>query len=190
MALVVTGGSATANSYVTVAEADAYIALLPYADVADWAGLETAPKEYRLKLAALVMNSLAYRGAKACMNQRLAFPRWWRTEDDYPDDEDTYEDMSDITDAGLTAPTVSQEVKDAQCEVAFQVIHTVVLKADVMAAPEKLIKAFGLGGGSLTIEFGADSPGRSLFDKSKLATISVVAMLLSRWVKQIGGVVV
>ena len=143
MALVVTEGGELSDSYITVADADSYFAL-KYEDsqatvFGEWEDLDIDPKEHRLKLGALLLNTFAWRGEKACRNQRLAFPRWWRWDEGHPLDEDTYLDYSDIT--GYTPPTTPQEVVDAQCEVTIQVVHTGILAADFLAFPENFCLA-------------------------------------------------
>jgi|ADurb_Ile_01_Slu_FD_contig_91_525942_length_2345_multi_3_in_0_out_0_2 hypothetical protein len=191
MALVTTAGASNANSYASVVEADAYIAAAThFASHTEWAALTGSEKEFRLKMAALLLNLLPYRGAKACFEQRLAFPRWWRLDEGYPTSEDEYLTMDDIP-STLTKPTVPQEVKDAQCEVAFQVVHSVILKSEVMAFPEREISAFTLGG-SLNMSFFSGPAGASLFSKAKLGTQTIIAALLSKWsggMKIVGGVV-
>ena len=191
MALIVTEGGDSSDSYNTVALADTYLALR-YEDsqptiFAEWDDLETAGKEHRLKLGALLLNTFPLRGAKACRNQRLAFPRWWRWDDGYPLDEDTYLDYVDITD--YTAPTTPQEVKDAQCEVTIQVVHSGILKAEFFAFPEKEIRSFGLGG-SLEIEFFGTGAYAPMWGKAKVAALDVVELLLEKWIARISGAVV
>jgi hypothetical protein len=191
MALVITEGGASSDSYASVADADTYISL-KYEEsqatiVGEWEDLEVDAKEHRLKLAALLLNTFAWRGEKACRNQRLAFPRWWRWDDGYPLDEDTYLDYADIT--GYTPPTTPQEVIDAQFEVAIQVIHSGILAADFLAFPEKEIRSFGLGG-SLEIEFFGGGQYASTWSKARVASLDVIELLLERWLARVSGEVV
>lgn len=70
-------GSKTANSFVTVAEADTYLASSPYSLTA-WAALSSDQKALRLILAAKDMtNRLNFKGWRLHRNQALAFPRWF-----------------------------------------------------------------------------------------------------------------
>ncbi len=191
MSLVVTAGGESSDSYITVAGADAYIEL-KYEDsqatvFAEWDALDEDPKEHRLKLGALLLNTFAWRGAKACRNQRLAFPRWWRWDDGYPIDEDTYLDYADIT--SYTPPTTPQEVVDAQCEITIQVVHVGILAADFLAFPEKEIRAFGLGG-SLEIEYFGSGQYASTWSKARVASLDVIELLLERWLARVSGGVV
>lgn len=191
MALIVTEGGDSSNSYVSVAIADAYLSEI-YEEskatvFAEWDDLETAGKEHRLKLGALLLSTFPLRGAKACRNQRLAFPRWWRWDDGYPLDEDTYLDYSDITD--YVPPTTPQEIMDAQCEVTIQVVHSGILKAEFFAFPEKEIRSFGLGG-SLEIEFFGTGQYAPMWGKAKVAALDVVELLLDKWIARITGTIV
>lgn len=189
MALITTVGGDSSNSYITLIEADNYLDNLGY-DVTEWEALDDSPKEFRLTSAALLMNTLPLRGAKACRAQRLEFPRWWRTDDGYPSYEDTYIDYSDIADAGYTSPTTPQEIKDAQVELSYHLIHYGILKMDSMAHPEREIKAFSLGG-SLTIEF-TDQTTKSyaMYSKARMTSLDPAYFLLYKWIRQISGGVV
>lgn len=189
MALVTEVGGASSDSYATIAEMDAYLAAMydEQTVLTEWEDLSETQKEHRAKLAALLMNTIAWRGAKACRNQRLEFPRWWRWDDGYPLDEDTYLDYSDITE--YTAPTISQEVKDAQCELAIQVVHSGITKATILDSPEKEIRAFGLGG-SLEIEFFGTGQYASTWSKAKISSLDVIELYLGKWLARISGGVV
>jgi len=195
MALITTEGGPDTNSYVTVAEADAYIAASAWSARLEWAALATDQKEYRLKLAALMMNIIGYRGLPACLEQRLSFPRWWRTDEGFPDYEDwdyevdeedyPYPTMAEVISSGYKVPTVPQEVKDAQCEVAIQTVHSGILKSKVGAMPKKDIGSLSVGG-SLSMSL-KDVVGYSLFNPAVISTRTIIQILLDKWVKQIGG---
>jgi hypothetical protein len=186
MALDTTVGSNSGDSYVTVAEADEYLEAV-YGDnlSTNWSDLDEAPKEQRLKIAALLMNTFPWRGVKASRNQRLEFPRWWRTEDNYEyivEDEDYILEYSDIEG---TAPTIPAEVKYSQIEIAYQVI-TYIMTLDSLAFSEKEIKMFELGG-SLGIEFFPDSSESSQVNKAKLSSLDIVYAYLGRWYRRFSG---
>ena len=196
MALDTTVGGVSANSYVTVGEADTYIhshALDPIS----WLDLSVDAKETRLKYASLIINTLPLRGIKASLTQRLAFPRWYYTDDaykafkgikntvlDYP-----YTDYEDIEKEGIyTPPDIPDEVKDAQCEIAFQVVHSYLLTLEPMQSADRDVRMFGLGG-SLDISF--DNPAtlnrNTFFTKARLDAVAVVEILLSRWLRHVVG---
>jgi len=189
MALDITVGGSSTDSYVTLSEADSYIEDKGYTTTT-WDALDDEPKELRLTTSALLINTLPLRGAKACRNQRLEFPRWWRTNNGYPPYENTYEEYLDIISAGYAQPIVPVEVKYAQIEIAYHVVHYGILAMDSMAYPEREIKAFGLGG-SLSIEF-TDLPIKSYssFSKAKLSSLDIVYTLLHKWIRRVSGGVV
>jgi hypothetical protein len=184
MALDTTIGGSSSDSYVAVAELTAYLEAV-YGDTAStFLDLEEAAKEHRLKLAALLMNNFPYRGVKASRDQRLEFPRWWRTDDEYYyvlDDEDYIIDYSEIEE---NAPTIPAEVGYSQMEVAYQVVNH-MLSLDPLAFPEKEIKSFELGG-SLALEF-FGKMGANSMSKASISSLDIVYAYLGRWYKRITG---
>jgi len=187
MALDTTVGGSSSDSYVTVADLDTYLEAVYGDSASTFLDLEEIAKEHRLKLAALVMNTFPYRGVKASRNQRLEFPRWWRTDDEYEyilEDEDYVLNYSDIEE---NAPTIPAEVEYAQFEITYQVINH-ILSLDPLAFPEKEIKAFELGG-SLALEF--FGPGStSGLSKGSLSSLTIIYAYLGKWYKRISGGVV
>jgi len=187
MALDTTVGGSTSDSYVTVAQLDEYLVAAYSEDntnVATFVDKDESVKEVRLKLSALVMNNFPYRGAKASRDQRLEFPRWWRTDDEYDyvmEDEDYFINYSDITE---NAPSTPAEVEYAQMEIAYQVVDH-LLTLEPLAFPESMIKAFELGG-SLAIEFFGNQENSSL-SKASLSSIDIVYAYLGKWYKLITG---
>lgn len=190
MALITTVGGNDSNSYATVEESDSYLELMYRGEIpASWDELDEPDKENRLIIAALLMNQFSWRGEKACRDQNLSFPRWWRTDDEHDlmaDDEDTFINYSDIPDG--TGPVTPAEVKYAQTELAYQVVSH-ILQLDPLAFPEKEIKMFELGG-SLGIEFFGNSSNPAMFAKAKLTSLDVVYAYLGKWLERIGGAVV
>ena len=187
MALDTTVGGSASDSYVTVAELDAYLPIAYGEDntnVVAFVDREEVAEEHRLRLAALVLNTFPFRGVKACRDQRLEFPRWWRTDEEYEfvmEDEDYFIDYSDIEE---NAPSVPAEVKYAQMEIAYQVVDH-LLALDPLAFPEKEIKAFELGG-SLAIEFFGNTGATSL-SKAKMSSLDIIYIYLGKWYKRITG---
>lgn len=98
-----TAGEATANSYATVAEADAYLAVR--GDTSTWTGLLTAAKESKLQWAAFWLDTLIFTGTKGTEAQALQWPRVGVVDRD-----------------GYSVSTVPQALKNAQAELAFQLI--------------------------------------------------------------------
>lgn len=98
-----TAGEATANSYATVAEADAYLAVR--GDTSTWTALLPAAKESKLQWAALYLDTLLFMGVKETQAQALAWPRYGVTDRD-----------------GYTVTGIPAALKNAQAELAFQLI--------------------------------------------------------------------
>lgn len=79
MSLITTPGAADANSWITLAEADAYFSL--HANAAAWTSATTTTKEAALVMAARQLSSLSFVGQKRFTTeddlheQALAFPR-------------------------------------------------------------------------------------------------------------------
>lgn len=190
MALVTEDGSASADSYGTAAESVTYITA-KYPSDTEWAALETAEQEFRLEVAALLMNTLPLRGAKACREQALEFPRWWRTDDGYPITEDDYLVYADIASANYTPPTTPTHVKNAQIELAYHYVHNGVLQMEPLSNPEREISSFSLAG-SLTIEFSESRSGLAgaRFSKPHLSSLDIMWAYMNKWIRQVSGGVV
>ena len=187
MALDTTVGGSSSDSYVTVADFNTYLESVYGDSSSTFLDIEDSAKEVRLRIAALLMNVFPYRGVKASRNQRLEFPRWWRTDDEYEfimEDEDYILDYSDIEE---NAPTIPAEVGYAQFEIAYQVVNH-MLSLDPLAFPEKEIKAFELGG-SLALEF-FPNQGSTSMSKGAISSLTIVYAYLGKWYKQITGGVV
>jgi len=188
MAVITTVGGSDSDSYSTLIEANAYLENF-YGEIPTaWDALDDGPREERLKLSALLLNTFPWRGAKASFNQRLAFPRFWHTDDEYQwllDDEEYFTDFSEIE---TNIPTIPTEVKYAQIEIAYQVVDH-LMSLEPLAFSEKEIKMFELGG-SLSIEFFPDSSNGSRFNKAKLSSLDIIYAYLNKWYQRIGGGVV
>ena len=100
-----TAGASTANSYASVAEADAYLAVR--GDTSTWTALNTGQKESKLQWAAIYLDTLTFKGTRSTSTQALQWPRigvW---------DRDGYTVASDA---------IPQALKNAQAEMAFQLV--------------------------------------------------------------------
>jgi len=206
MALDVTVGGPDATSYVTVAEADSYLAGRSSLQAAGWHDLTEALKEPRIRLAATLLDRLPFRGVRACLEQALAFPRLLRRDSLYGQGDsdtvagrfDTYADVTaKATQLGTTAPGVPQLVKDAQCELLFQVAHPLYdLDADTTESLEadRGIASVNLAG-QIDIAF---DPAESAVNRAMtqllgddvLVPIMIVRALLHPYLAKIRGRVV
>jgi hypothetical protein len=208
MALITTPGDRNSDSYVTVNEADSYIHSYygsgsPFVE-STWNALSEDAKEHRLRLAALFLEDFGYRGKKACRDQFLAFPRWWKTDWNYPAYEDQYITMSDIPGYGDgspayegtpddqnlfgSPPAVPDNVKNAQIEVAYRVLHSTLLSGDAgaMDVPEQMVKSFSLGGG-MAIDFFQTSADQTTWSKAKMTSMKIVEAYLNKWIRSVSG---
>lgn len=119
MAIDTTPGSPTADSYVSVAEADAYWAKRQ-SDV--WASKMPPDKEAALiRATAHVDASYGWRGCRESSTQALAWPRYDVYVDGWP----------------LESTTIPKQVRDAVCELALKAL-TGELVADV--SPQQLVE--------------------------------------------------
>ncbi|AMR77676.1 DnaT-like ssDNA-binding protein [Cupriavidus nantongensis] len=119
MAIDTTTGSPTADSYVSVAEADAYHS--KRGNTA-WAGVAADDKESALvRATGYVDAEYSWKGVRASAGQALAWPRYDVRTDGYPVDPDV----------------VPQRVKDAVCELALKT-RTGELSPDI--SPQQVVE--------------------------------------------------
>jgi len=196
--LITTPSLKNSDSYATIEEADTHIELSYRQELYDvWYTLTDEAKEHRLRMGALSMNLLRYRGKKACRDQALAFPRWWTTDYNsprYPDQYITVEDIPIDTSSSNyygSPPSVPDEVKKAQIEMAFQVFHSHLLTAtsDPMEYSDHEVRSFTLGGGMTIDYFSTANVNSNLFAKDRLQSMFIIDAYLSKWIKRsVGGV--
>lgn len=105
MALDATPGGAAANSYVTVAEADAYMAARLHK--AAWETANSATKEAALQWATRELDRLAWRGRAVTEIQALRWPRSY---------------IYDLDGYRLLDGAIPRFLKDATAELAFSLI--------------------------------------------------------------------
>ena len=105
MTLDATVGTASANSYASVAEADAYLAVR--GDTSTWTALLSPAKELKLQWAAIWLDTMVFTGRKVNVSQALEWPRW---------------DVVDKNSYWISALIIPQQLKNAQAELAFQLI--------------------------------------------------------------------
>lgn len=105
MALVTTSGSASADSYASQAEATAYLAIRTTATT--WTALATDVKDNYLRWAAVVLDTMDWRGARTAETQALAWPRT------AVEDRDGY---------AINDDAIPTWLKRAQAEMAFQLV--------------------------------------------------------------------
>jgi len=106
--IVATAGSASANSFVTLAEANTYMEARLNSTL--WDAATDDSKNRSLIEATRELGNLSWQGYTAADTQALAWPREWVTDPDSPTLD--YYDSTEI-------PT---RLKNATCELAFQFI--------------------------------------------------------------------
>lgn len=122
-------GGKESNSFVTLAEADLLIAVLPD-DTSDWEVLSDDQKRYRLVMAAALMSNLPWRWKKSFEGQSLCFPRNGNK-------------------------SVPDEIKETQVFLAYSVIHRgLANRPEIDEADGDRVTQVSLGG-LLTVSFAA-----------------------------------
>ena len=105
-----TVGGASANSYVTLAEADAYFD--EHLNVTDWTDATDDLKNRALIQAARRLDQLSFNGGKATEAQALKWPRIGVVDDEG---------------YGIDSDEIPQQMKDAQCELALAMLASDLL---------------------------------------------------------------
>lgn len=108
VAIVATVGSATANSFVTLAEAQTYMDGRLNGTL--WDSATTDSQNRALVEAARELNTLSFVARKTTNTQALQWPRFYATDPD----------AALFTQWFFAATVIPQRVKDAQCELALE----------------------------------------------------------------------
>lgn len=118
MALTITAtvGSATANSYVTLAEAET--AMEARLNASTWDAATTDLKNRALVEAQRELQTLDWRGTRTDAVQALAWPREYAIDPDAPSDAD----LDQLPDPTYDDDEIPVRVKEAQIELAYQFI--------------------------------------------------------------------
>lgn len=197
MALDTEIAGTTADSYCTLSEADTYLGTTGH-DLTSWNALSDAEKERRLRLAAQVVDSVVpFRGYPATKAQARRWPRIFPEDDLFVDADDprensfeTWDDLSDYADLiGVTTlPALPQALKDAQAEIAFQVVHSHLLTLSAFEAGVSQSMDFSLEG----LRFSEKTtnpltPGSGLFHKARFDSLSVVKLYLYPYIAAVRG---
>ena len=186
-----------ASSYATIEEADSHLADRDGFDTSSWGELAENQKRSRLILAAMIIDSLAYRGVKSTKMQSLQFPRL------LPGDslhvEDSYGTAMPFTDweslleyAALKdtpPPGIPYEVKLAQIEVAFQVVHSHLLTLEPLDGGEASITSLGID--VISLSFGqARKTVYDLFSKEQFGAGTPIKLYLQKYLTPLRGALI
>ena len=143
------------NSYVTRAEADAYLG--DSARAADlWRVLTGAQKDRALITATRVMQTIAWNGAKTDANQDLAFPRTG---------------LTDREGNPVDSASVPQEIKDGQCELAFDISQD----PTVASSSDSGSNVSSVQAGSAAVSFFRPTTGSSRLPFAAWSILSIFA---------------
>jgi hypothetical protein len=138
-------GLATADSYLSVADADAYFVAYPNAL---WTGTATA-KEHALRAATLYIDTEyggRWKGIRANEDQALDWPRWWVEIDGYQIEPSPLPDKLKKATAELAVRALSGEL---QPDIAAADNGIVTSESDTVG-PLSSSKTYGAAGKSLT----------------------------------------
>ena len=117
-----TVSGASANSYVTRAEADSYFATRLYAT--DWTGATTADKERALIMATARIDQELFIGTRTVAAQALKWPRF---DVQIPGESGGYAPFGSYYGSYYATDAIPKVVKDAQCEYALLIMGSDVL---------------------------------------------------------------
>ena len=170
MTLITANGGALSDSYATVRQANDYLTrLYGVGNLGTWSTLTLFQKEYRLRIAAMLIGIMRLRGCKSYWNQALDFPRY-------------VPDVSQNNDRKVPGPVI-----EAQILIAFGVVHrglaTESSPDDGVSAGR--VRSVGLSG-LLSVTF-ADGPitGGTLLGALIRTTEFPIYALLKPWLTQI-----
>jgi hypothetical protein len=140
-ALTVTVGT---NSYVTLDEADAYMA--NRVGMAAWDDANAYERSAALLMAARRVDSLRFRGIKYDEEQTMQFPRvmWGQGQTRYSEEHERYSAMSNVA-GWIGDDVVPQAVKDAQCEEALAIVATADEDVDRISMQAQGVTAVRIG---------------------------------------------
>jgi len=126
IALDTTVGGASANSYISLADADTY--LEPHPDFSTWDALSDAVKNAHLVQATRILDTEYFEGWKYDESQALQFPR----------------SSQSVVDSYTAVTAIPPNIKNAQCEQAiFLAVHGMSRRDEFRADG---VKNLGIGG--------------------------------------------
>lgn len=168
MALDATVAGPDADSYVSVADATAYLA--KKAGAGAWASTLLATQEARLQEATRMIDNCRFWGARSSMSQALEFPRMYPYNSDKP--------------CWSGAPEVPRAVRHATIEQAW---HLLANEATGGQTKRQQLQAGGVTSftiGSLSETFGSESAAPSPL----LALCPDARATISRWIQRGGRI--
>jgi hypothetical protein len=164
MTLVAYVGGAESDTFITIAEAEAYFEKIN-ADTSDWLEYSDEEKEFRIQLAAQMLGHLPLRGRMVFHNQSLCFPR-----------------TCQLYSGRFKIPP---EVKNAQALIALLFIpdEVVSLRNTGSYGSPSSVNVAGL----LSVSFGNKSGVTSVLERFTSQVPLPVYMLMKKFMTQIRG---
>ena len=155
--LVVETGSVVtgANSFVTLAEADAYHVL---GGNTAWTGTDEA-KEAALVKAGRYLNGLAWKGRKTAFENPMSWPRFNVVDPDSDPIENITASHPAIYTSLLDSSVIPQAVKAAQCEAALKILAGTDMQPDLARGGQMTRKKTDV----LETEWAPGAPARTNF---------------------------
>lgn len=189
MELITTPCSKDANSYATLEEFDAYLTGRDGFDPEGWLALTDDQKILRAMYGAAIIDSLIFRGRKAVQHQSLQFPRIMPDSKLYDSgkpftDYESLEDFAALVDEPV--PTVPNNVKLAQIESTFQIVHSHMLGIEAFENGEDSIASLSIDVISMTFRK-EEGSAYNLFNKSDFGAASTIKLLLQGYLTVLRG---
>jgi hypothetical protein len=195
MELIADVASPEANSYLTVDDAESRLAVRGGFNLESWSPLTSDQKAFRLLMGARIVDSLSYRGIRATKNQNLSFPRLFSGDSLYVEDQDStpvlFRDWESLVEYAALKdtdpPVIPDDVKNAQVEVTFQIVHSYLLTLEPFDSGESNIVSLGIDVISLSFGNGGGQTSTGFFSKEQLGAISTVKFFLQKYVSPFRG---
>ena len=188
MEVITTIGAANTNSYASLEEHNSYLEARDGFDLTKWNALTDAQKGLRIMFGAKIIDSLRYRGAPATLSQAMQFPRLVQTDRLFTPDMNgsgipfrDWESLVDFAELyGADLPSIPQDIKYAQIEATFQVVHTHMFNIEAMESGESSIASLSIDVINMTFSKEPKS-SYSLFSKSDFGAASTIKLLLQKY---------
>lgn len=188
MEVITTIGAANTNSYASLEEHNSYLEARDGFDLTKWNALTDAQKSLRIVFGAKIIDSLRYRGTPATLAQAMQFPRLVPSDRLFtPDmngsgipfrDWESLVEFAELYSADL--PSIPQDIKYAQIEATFQVVHTHMFNIEAMESGESSIASLSIDVINMTFSKEPKS-SYSLFSKSDFGAASTIKLLLQKY---------
>ena len=188
MEVITTIGAPNANSYASIEEHNQYLEGRDGFDLAKWYALSDAQKGLRIMFGSRIIDSLRYRGTPATVAQAMQFPRLFPSDRLFTQDMNgsgiPFRDWESLVEFAelysADVPVIPQDIKYAQIEATFQVVHTHMFNIEAMESGESSIASLSIDVINMTFSKEPKS-SYSLFSKSDFGAASTIKLLLQKY---------